>query len=309
MKIKFSTSTAMEIGVCFFLSLVVIISWFFSGPDQVQSFFLIPMFFFLVGHSELSILYPKAREATEQVSFSSTRDARRPPEGFERFLLSVIFSVTSSSAILFVMAIYEIGDLESFRIVLSVTYLILGLLSFSRAIYLPEDERFRYDFEITFPEVRQTEIGTRAIAAALLLAVIFVFPDTIRLILDENDDGFTEFYILNSDYNAGDYEISLQQDELITTIIGVSNNEGEFAEYTLEVTKRYFGDDLESGEKTSEVSLIESLSVESGETEFLEYAYSFDVSGNWKVDFDLHLEKNSSVDSAYRNLHLWIIVQ
>jgi len=195
-KIKFSTSTTMEIGVCLFLNLVVILTWFFFGAVQVQSFFLIAMFFFLIGHSELSILYPRVRKATEQVSFSSTRDARRPPEGVERVLLSVIFSVTSSSTILFVMAIYEIGDLESYPIVLSGTYLILGLLSFSRSIYIPEEERFRYDFEMTLPEVRQSDIRTRAIATALLLSVIFVVPDTLRLILEENDDGFTEFYIL-----------------------------------------------------------------------------------------------------------------
>ena len=308
MRIRLVTSALFDIWICLILTSLVLVPYLLAGITVTGNIISIPIFSFLLGHSAVTIVFPYSRAATEQVDFVSTRDTRRDPTGFERLLLSIVFSITYSASILFVMVVYAIGTIEQFPLILSSFYLITGLLAFSRSYFLEEQDRFRYDFQIETPDVSRSSFGSRAIAAALFLSLMYSAPPLIGILENSEQEGFTEFYILNSDQTAGDYQITMAQGSVASVLVGVTNKEGTDLEYSMEVTNYFFGDSTRDGEETSEIAYLTTFQINDDELMIEEYLYSFSEVGLWRIDFDLYKGQEVSNPLPHRNIHLWIDV-
>jgi len=308
-RIRFSTTLLTDIWVCLIMTSIILVPTLLTGDDLANDLAAIPIATFLIGHSAMALIYPYSRKATETLDFVSTRDVRRPPEGIERVVLSCIVSVASSAVILFIMVIYEVEDVEIFPVALSAFYLIAGLMAFSRASLLEEDDRHRYEFELVTPEIISSGVVSRGLSAILFLSILFSIPSIIEMLGEEKEEGYTEFFILDSELSASDYEITIESGEFTSIFIGISNKEGEVRTYSVEVTNRFFGESIEGGERSAEEVYSNTVSVGDGDTEFFEYAYSFDSSGMWRIDFDLFSGQNNPGSDPHRHMHLWVNVQ
>ncbi len=235
--------------------------------------------FFLSGYSLISMLFPRRNEL----------------EWIERFILSFGLSIVIVPLFGLILNYTPYGiRLEPILIVLSIFTIFCSLVAWMRRMKLPIEDKFKFPFEIFKFNLGQTVLDN-CLSIVLLASIIGSCATLIYgVVTPNNDEQFTEFYILGSDGTASDYPSNLMVGEEGEVIIGLVNHERENVTYRLKVI---FNGVLIYEEH---LSLIEN---EKGESPFIFKATK--KGENQRLEFLLYKEQQSEI---YRTLHLWVNV-
>jgi len=81
---------------------------------------------------------------------------------------------------------------------------------------------------------RSLNLKDKATVLASLGIVFIVITTSILVLTDDNQERFTEFYVLNSDGQAFNYPQNVDVGNTTSIIVGVANHEGRTVNYTVE---------------------------------------------------------------------------
>jgi uncharacterized membrane protein len=134
------------------------------------------------------------------------------------------------------------------------------------------------------------------IYAVLVGAVILALTSVAAiLLLPKPGEQFTEFYMLGPEGLAENYPREVVAGQLVSLTVGVTNNEGELARYTV-VAKL--------GEQ--QISSLPPFDLREGETWEGEMVFVLPTSGD-DQQVDILLDREGA-ESPYRSLRLWMNV-
>ena len=275
-------------------------------------FFSLPVILILPGYSIISISFPGKGTPTEgAVDFSFLEDTRRPPSPAERILLSVLFSLTISSVIIFSSIVYNVVTAEDIFPLMALVNILLGLLAFIRVTSLPDGDQFHFVLDIETP--KWESIGFTGIVQTVLISSILVFsltflPDALQ---SKGEESFTELYLLGPSGTPEDYTIQTSPGGINSVIFVVVNQEGSNQQYEISITHSFYANQASENDPTpssSEVVYSTMFSLNDGELFQKEHPFSLQEEGYWKLDFELSLIEPARDAILYRQTHLWIQV-
>ncbi|MDD2614163.1 MAG: DUF1616 domain-containing protein [Methanosarcina sp.] len=252
----------------------------------------LPLLLFLPGYALISMLFPE----------------KNGLEGMERIALSVAMSVSVVPLIGLALSytswgIKEIPLLTSF----SAFTLLMLVAAYVRRRKLPADREFEVSFraltatlisEAMGEPESKTEKSLRIFLALSFL--ILIGTGAYVVLVPQEREPFTEFYILGSNGMANNYTTEYIQGESGTYIIGITNNEHRTMNYTMEV--RLENKPLPLPEKLQHIRLAHDKALK----EPLEIMPPF-KGENMKLEFLLFNETEKNV--PYKDLRLWINVE
>lgn len=294
----------------------------------------LPFVLFIPGYAFIAALFPEAgesptaeRDPPDEASddedwIGTMRD--RGIDGIERVALSFGLSIAIVPLLGLILNFTPWGiRLVPIVVAVSGFTILCTAIAAIRRWELPPEERFMVPYrewmhagkqEIFEPDDRLDAALNVALALSIVLAVgVLVFAITVP----PQGEQFTEFYILTEDADgdlvAAGYPEEFELGESKPVIIGIGNTEYETVTYTV-------------------VIQLQAVEIEGNETQVLEYDeldrfqqtiahnetwhYEHDItptmSGeNLRVQYLLYKDDppaNPSVDTAYRDLHLWVDV-
>ncbi|MGB9941444.1 DUF1616 domain-containing protein [Methanosarcina sp.] len=251
----------------------------------------LPLLLFLPGYALIAMLFPE----------------KSGLEGMERVALSVAMSISVVPLIGLALSytpwgIKVVPLLTSF----SVFTLLMLVAAYVRRSHLPADRTFEVPFRVLAltlisgvmgnPESK-TEKNLRIILALSFL--ILIGTGAYVILMPQEKEPFTEFYILGTNGMANNYTTEYIQGESGTYIIGIANNEHKTMDYTMEV--RLENESLPLPENLQHIRLAHNTTLE----EPLEITPSVEGE-NMKLEFLLFNETEKNV--PYKDLCLWIKV-
>ena len=199
------------------------------------------------------------------------------------------------------------------------------------------NERYIVSFSLSLPKSKNKV--DRALTIILIITIVVALVTLVYVIVTPKiGERFTEFYILGPEGKATGYPKDLSLGEQATVIVGVVNYEHRLMNYTLEVW--LVNQTSIVNTSTNETTTIyhhmwfmkkiiitlnsTTITTDKQWTPQWEYNYSFNVlrKGNFKLEFllyntstdDYGFEQDyfgiadQKINSAYRELHLWIHV-
>jgi uncharacterized membrane protein len=200
------------------LLLVLLITFFPS--DAVRIILGLPFLLFFPGYTLTVAFFP----ANWRLS------------GMERVALSFGLSLALIPLIGMILNYTPFGiELESLMYSIASIILLFSLVAWYRNRKLNQFERFNVNFSLTMTRWRGNfwdKITNIVIIAATLGIVGFL---GYLLITPRTGETFSEFYILNTEGQAGDYPIELSLGDTATVIIGIINQEDKDTTYVIEV--------------------------------------------------------------------------
>jgi uncharacterized membrane protein len=286
---KFPSDLLLVAGLVIFMDIFVLI------PVLRGSFIRValglPMLLFLPGYSLIAMLFPE----------------KSGLEGMERIALSVAMSVSVVSLIGLALGytswgIKEMPLLTSF----SVFTLLMLAGAYVRRRHLPADRAFKVSFRalalvlISGFMGEPKSKGEKNLRIILALFFLILIGTGVYVVLvPQEREPFTEFYILGTNGMANNYTTNFIEGESGTYIIGIANHEYRTMDYTMEV--RLQNESLPLPENLQHIRLAQNKTLE----EPLEITPS--VKGkNMKLEFLLFNETEKNV--PYKDLRLWINV-
>ncbi|RXA19710.1 DUF1616 domain-containing protein [Methanosarcina sp. MSH10X1] len=287
---KFPSDLLLVAGLVILTDIFVIVP--VLNGSFIRTALGLPLLLFFPGYALIATLFPE-------------KDGL---EGMERIALSVAMSV--SIAPLMGLALnytpWGINDI-SLLISLSAFTLIMLVTAYIRRGYLPTDRTFEVPFgalALTLvsgvmgePESK-TEKNLRIILALSFL--ILIGTGAYVILVPQEGEPFTEFYILGTSGMANNYTTEYIQGESGTYIIGIANNEHRTMDYTMEV--RLENKSLPLPENLQHIRLPDNTTLE----EPIEITPSVEGE-NMKLEFLLFNETEKNV--PYKDLCLWIKVK
>ena len=276
-------------------SLVILTNIFVLVPVLNGSFIRtalgLPMLLFLPGYALIAMLFPE----------------KSGLEGMERFALSVAMSVSIAPLIGLALNYTPWGIKEvPFLTSLSAFTLLTLVIAYIRRMHLPADSTFEVSFRVLAITLisgvmgeseSNTEKKLRIILALSFL--ILIVTGAYVILIPQEREPFTEFYILGNNGMANNYTTEYIRGESGTYIIGITNNEHRTMDYTMEV--RLENKSLPLPENLQHIRLPHNTTLEEP-LEITPY-----VEGeNMKLEFLLFNETEKNV--PYKDLCLWIKV-
>jgi len=212
-----------------------------------------------------------------------------------------------------------------------------GALSLYRWFKTDSDERFTISLNLSLPksESKLDKALTIILAISVILAISII---TYVLITPQQGEQFTQFGVLGSNGNATGYPRNLTIGENTSVIMGIVNHEYKTVNYTIEIwliNQSIYYDESGNINKTiiHHMWFLDKMTTTLEHTDMdlekpfippWEYNYSFNVnrSGSFKLTFflfttttddyiynlDYKDDAEYKINSAYRELHLWINV-
>jgi uncharacterized membrane protein len=249
-------------------------------------------------------------------------------EGIERLALSFGLSIIIVPLIGLVLNFTPWG-IRLDPIVISLvafTAVIIFLAQYRRSI-LPPEQRFIVPIRETLESIRveiyehRQSRNEKILSIILILAIIAAVGTFIYVIaVPTEGEKFTEFYILGPGGTANDYPTRFTVGQEQTLIIGIGNHEYRNVTYTVETILLH-----ETFDPTTNTSIISAYQPLDSFTALLvhnetkEFPYHFTVNdqGYNRLQFLLFNETvpaaditgSARVDTSYRDLHLWIMVE
>ncbi len=228
-------------------------------------------------------------------------------EGMERMALSVAMSVSVEPLLGLALSYTPWGIREvPLLISLSVLTMLMSAVAYARRAYLPEDRAFEVPFKALALTLISGVMGKPESKTEKTLRIFLAFSFLILIstgayavLVPQEREPFTEFYILGTNGMANNYTTEYIQGESGTYIIGITNNEYRTMNYTMEV--RLENTSVPIPEKLQHVSLAHNTTLE----EPLEITPSIEGK-NMKLEFLLFNETEKNV--PYKDLRLWINV-
>jgi uncharacterized membrane protein len=286
---KFPSDLLLVAGLVIITDIFVLIP--VLNETFIRTAFSLPLVLFLPGYALIAMLFPE----------------KNGLEAMERIALSVGMSVAVVPLIGLALNFTPWGILE-IPLLVSVSLFTLFMcgLAQMRRIRLPEDKRFEVSFtnsslflaaEFLEKPESKTE-NTLRIFLALSFLVLIGTATYITLVPQENE-AFTEFYILGPERMAENYKTEYIQGESGTYIIGITNNEYQTMNYTMEI--RLENKSLPLPENLQNIKLDHNSTLE----EPFEITPSIEGK-DMQLEFLLFNETEKNI--PYRDLRLWINV-
>jgi uncharacterized membrane protein len=286
---KFPSDLLLVAGLVILTDIFVLIP-VLSG-SFIRTALGLPLLIFLPGYALIAMLFP----------------GKSGLEGMERIALSVAMSASVVPLIGLALSytpwkIKEISLLAGF----SVFTLLMLVAAYLRRRSLPADRTFEVSFRtlaltLISGVMKETESKTeKNLRIILALSVLILIGTGAYVVLvPQEKEPFTEFYILGNNGMANNYTTQYIQGETGTYIVGITNNEHRTMDYTMEV--RLENKSLPLPENLQHIRLAQNTTLE----EPLEITPSVEGK-NMKLEFLLFNETEKNV--PYKDLRLWISV-
>lgn len=137
----------------------------------------------------------------------------------------------------------------------------------------------------------------KALTVFLLFSILLSVATLIYVVIAQEGEHFTEFYILGPEGKAGNYTTKYILGENSTITVGIVNHEYRPVNYTMEIWLE--NKSLSLPENLQHITLAHNETWQKPVT----FSPPF-VGKNMKLEFLLFNETNKN--TPYRNLHLWI---
>lgn len=285
---KFPSDLLLVAGLVIIIDIFVLIP-VLSG-SLIRTAFCLPLLLFLPGYALIAMLFPE----------------KGGLEGMERIALSVAMSVAIVSLIGLVLShtslrIKVIPLLISF----SAFTLLMLVAAYIRRRSLPADRVFEVSFRDlahSFPEVvgkPESKAEKSLMAILALFFLILIGTGAYVVLVPQEKDPYTEFYLLGANGMANNYTTQYIQGESGNYTIGIANHEYKTMNYTMEV--RLDNKSLPLPENLQHISLADNTTL----NQPLKITPPFEGK-NMKLEFLLFNETEKNV--PYKDLHLWINV-
>lgn len=284
--------------------------------------FGLPLVLFLPGYAFSAALFPEHGESPPEGDVADA-GSRRGIDGIERVALSFGLSIAVVPLIGLVLNFTPWG-IRLVPVLVSVSGVTLAASGVAaiRRWELPEDERFVVPYkewlgaarkELLRPSSRTDAALNVLLVVSILLAVASV---TYAVTVPQEGEAFTEFYLLTRDDGelvAAGYPTEFVVGERKPVVIGIVNHEHETMQYTVVVALQRARVTNNSTTVFEEDELRRFRArVRHNETWMTTYNVSPTLTGT-RLRLVFLLYRNDpppapSVESAYRELHLWINV-
>ena len=306
MQIKISSSPSRDFLFCILAVMVTFLSSTIINLGWIEFIIAIPMVTFLPGFSWVSLFYPIKDTSSAQVSFSDFREFRRVPSASDRILMSVFISLAITSVVQFYKSTYTILPGQNILTISSALYLLLGSFSYLRSLQFSEDDLFTFTFELEIKSLDTMDRSTMARLSSLVIIVIFSVP-AIQSIVEFDEKGYSEIFILNSEGDANDFVVETSLGETFSVLVGVNNHQGETYQYRLEYTRENYGpsSDPQKIPISTESNSVD-FNLQDGGNYLTEFAVSFQESGLWKIEYEI--SRAGGDQQEIGSVFLWVIV-
>lgn len=284
---KFPSDLLLVAGLVILMDIFVLIP-VLSG-SIIRTALGLPLILFLPGYALIAMFFPE----------------KSGLEGMERIALSVAMSVSVVPLIGLALS-YTPWGIKEIPLIISVSIFTLIVLATAcvKRNYLPADRKFEVSFRALVltllsgimgePESK-TEKNLRIILALSFL--ILIGTGAYVILVPQDREQFTEFYILGTNETANDYKTDYIQGESGTYFIGITNNEYRTMDYTMEV--KLENKSLPLPENLQHIRLAHNKTL----VEPLEITPSVEGE-NMKLEFLLFNETEKNI--PYKDLRLWI---
>ena len=277
----------------------------------IRVIFTVPVILFIPGYVLISALFPEKKSI----------------DGIERFALSVGLSIAVIPLIGLGLNYTPFGiRLNPIVISLVLFTLIMMIITLYRRARLSDEEKFAVPFEKVKPALKEELFPKgqgkfdKALSIILIIAILVAAVTTVFVIAFPKDgEKFTEFYILGEDKMADDYPEKFPVNSQQFVWIGIGNHEYRDVTYTVETL--LLNAEWDSATNSSVIHASMPLdrfevSVLDNTTYLEKYYFSVPYTGYNRLEFLLYNETVPSasasaeekMESAYRDLHLWIKV-
>lgn len=249
-------------------------------------------------------------------------------DGSERIALSIGLSIIVVPLIGLWLN-YTIWGIRLTPIIITLilfTVLIAQIAQYRRYL-LPEEERFRLvlsenlsGIKDIFPSQQDLPL-TRVVQAIMLVVLIAAVCTTIMVILMPNEgEKFTEFYILGQNGTAADYPTTLIEGSSEQVIIGIGNHEYQNTHYVVEIwlTNITFNTTTNTT-LVSQMQRLDQFSLSLQHNVFYQEPYRFTAPAPGFNKLTFLLFKDTAppgpvtgyerINSSYRNLQLGVIMR
>ena len=283
----------------------------FINETFIRVIFIVPVILFIPGYVLIAALFPEKKSI----------------DGIERFALSVGLSIAVVPLIVLVLNYTPFGiRLNPIVISLVLFTLIMMIITLYRRARLSDEEKFAVPFEKVKPALKEELFPKnqgkfdKALSIILIAAVIVAAVTTVFVIAFPKDgEKFTEFYILGEDKMADDYPEKFPVNSQQFVWIGIGNHEYRDVTYTVETL--LLNAEWDSATNSSVIHASMPLdrfevTVPEGTTYLEEYFFTINDTEYNRLEFLLYegtvpeetASAEEKMESAYRDLHLWIKV-
>ena len=285
---KFPSDLLLVAGLVILTDIFVLVP--VLSESLIRTALGLPLLLFLPGYALIAMLFPE----------------KSGLEGMERIALSIAMSVSVVPLIGLALGqtswgINEIPLTTSF----SGFTMAMLLIAYIRISRLPADRAFEVSFRtlafnlISGAEPRsKTEKSLRIILALFFL--ILIGTGAYVVLVPQEKNPYTEFYILGTNGMANNYTTQYIQGESGNYTIGIANHEYKTMNYTMEA--RLENKSLPLPENLQHIKLDHNTTLE----EPLKITPPFE-GNNMKLEFLLFNETEKNV--PYKDLRLWINVK
>ena len=308
MEVRVSTNPIIEFAACILLSILTFSLTIWLDAGLARELISMPVLLFLPGFSLVSLYFPLRDPDVEQISFSDVLESRRLPTASERIILAFFISLALTSVTHFYITTYEIGETGDMPTIISIFYLFIGSLSYLRSLRYEQDQLFSYRIFFKTPSLESLD-GYKSLQIFVIFVVLILSLPILISINPDQDEGFSQIYLLNSGGEANEYVSEVQVGEPFSVILGISNNEGHEQEYSLQIERNYFGQNSPFSDSpiSSNIDSTDSLSLQNNELYQSEYPIAFQEQGLWKVQFDLYLATPETEQEPTVSVYLWVL--
>jgi len=286
----------------------------------------LPLILFIPGYALVAALFPEGGVTPDATSAPSEDDdtPREGIDGIERVALAFGLSIAVVPLIGLVLNFTPFGiRLAPIMIAISGTTILLTAIAAQRRWELPSEERFRVPYrawlktaraELLSPDSRGDAALNVLLVASILLAVGSV---GYAVAVPQQGETFTEFYVLtetdDGELVADDYPTEFTAGDPRPLVVGIGNNEHEQVQYSVIVELHR----VETSNNSTTVIEREPLTrfnptVTANTTWQQPHTVAPTMTGErLRLTYLLYRDtppQDPTVDSAYRELHLWVNV-
>jgi len=325
MKISFE-KYPIDIIICILWSVILLPIGLLDIESSIRTILGLPFILFIPGYVLVFALFP-------------SRKTDRGIDVIERIALSFGLSIAVVPLIGLGLNYTPWGiRLEPILLSIFIFIVTIGIIGIYRWFKTNMEERFVIKADVSFPK-SENKVD-RILTVILIITIIIAMVALIYVIVTPKvGEKFTEFYVLGPKGVADDYPQDLLLEENGTVIIGVVNHEYKTFNYTIEIwlinqsqtynetTKQnetvynhmWFFDKFTVSLKHVPINIEESWKPQWEKN----YTFSVNRRGDFKLAFLLFSQETEAynknfdykniakekIESAYRNLHLWLNVE
>jgi len=217
----------------------------------------------------------------------------------ERITYSIALSIAETILLGLALNFTSYGiQLTSITVVLAFFTIIGSVCAFFRQQKLPDSERMALSAGFSFEQFRKKPLRDKIALNLLGVCMVAVISLTVyALIKPENNEKFSEFYVLDSSGVANDYPTEITFGQPISLIVGITNQEKATTEYQVGI--------FEDGTKIDEIGPV-TLQDKQNWQDMVTFKPQ-KTGDNQEIEFILYNDGNA--ESDMQSLHIWLDVK